>query len=271
LTSELSIIKLGGALLTDKSTPYTARKAILRDVAREIKECLDLGLLKSLILLNGVGSFGHPPVLEHQLHKGFQGPEKLLPLSNTFRIVNEFRNMIITHLQEAKVPVFLIHPSSMTVAEKMRMTRYFLEPLKGYMSVGLIPVLGGDMLYDTAMGWSVGSADQLGVILAQELGAKRLIFATDVAGIYEGDPKTHPDAQLIEKINLNELDETLETMGMGTADASGAMKGKLKALVPAKDLIKKGLEISIISMMEYGNLKALLRGDHVQSTRITVS
>ncbi|MFW9917104.1 MAG: isopentenyl phosphate kinase [Candidatus Thorarchaeota archaeon] len=271
MASELTIIKLGGALLTDKSAPYTARKDILTAVAREIKECLDLGLLKSLILLNGVGSFGHPPVLAHQLHKGFLGPEKLLPLSNTFRIVNEFRNMIVTHLQEAAIPVFLIHPSSMAVAEQMRMTRYFLEPVKGYMSVGLIPLLGGDMLYDSAMGWSVGSADQLGVILAQELSATRLIFATDVPGIYEGDPKTHAAVKLMEEINLNELEAALETMGMGTADASGEMKGKLKALIPAKGLIEKGLEISIISMMEYGNLKALLKGDQVPSTRIVVA
>lgn len=270
MASELSIIKLGGALLTDKSVPYTAREAIIRAVAREIKECLDSGLLKSLILLNGVGSFGHPPVLEHRLHKGFQSPEQLLPLCNTFRIVNEFRNMIITHLQEAEIPVVLFHPSSLTVAEKMRMTRYFLEPVKGYMSVGLIPLLGGDMLYDSVMGWSVGSADQLGVILAQELNAKRLIFATDVSGIYEGDPKVHPNAQLMEEVNLNELDDALETMGMGADDASGAMKGKLKALIPAKDLIEKGLKISIISMMEYGNLKALLKGNQAQSTRITV-
>ena len=61
------------------------------------------------------------------------------------------------------------------------------------------------MLIDSVMGWSVGSGDQLAVLLAKELRAKKLIFASDVAGIYEADPKKISDALPIERINLNEL------------------------------------------------------------------
>jgi isopentenyl phosphate kinase len=268
---ELSIIKLGGALLTDKSTPFMARDAILKAVAREIKECIDGGLLQSLILIHGVGSYGHPPVLEHGLHKGFQGSEQLLPLSRTQQIVQKFRNMITVHFQDVGIPVNLMLPSSMVVSEKMRMNRYFLEPLKGWLSLGMVPLLGGDMLYDTKMGFSVGSGDPLAVLLCRELGASRLIFATDVPGIYETDPKIDAAAVLLEEINLNELEQVLERMGKAAkADASGVMKGKLNALIPAKDLIEKGLEVSIISMMEYGHLKALLKGEKDKHTRIIV-
>lgn len=267
---ELTIIKLGGALLTDKSTPYTARDPIIGAVAREIKECIDLGLIQSLVLLHGVGSYGHPPVLKYKLHEGFHSPEQRLLLSKTFLIVNKLRYMLVRQLQEAELPVFIMYSSSMATAEKMKMKHYFLDALKGWLGVGMIPLIGGDMLPDTAMGWSVGSADQLGVVLSRKLGAKRLIFATDVAGIYEGDPKIDAKAPLMAEINLNELEQALERMGAGKVDASGAMKGKLNSIVPAKDLIERGLEVSIISMMNPGNLKALLKGDKVPSTRVTV-
>ena len=271
MTKDLTVIKLGGSLLTDKSKPYTYRKQVLNSVAREIKECLDEGLIQSLILLHGVGSYGHPPVLEHNLHKGFLGPEQLLPLSKTQESVATLRHIIVKELQNAGIPVCLMYPSSMVTAEKMRMTNYFLDPLRGFVSVGMVPLLGGDILIDSVMGWSVGSGDQLAAIIANEFGAKRLIFASDVAGIYESDPKVNSEATLIETVDLNQLDATLKRMGASeTADASGKMKGKLKSLTPAIPAIRKGLEVGLLSMMEHGNLKAFLEGKPTAATRIVV-
>ncbi len=271
MTKELTVIKLGGSLLTDKKNPYTYREDVLRSVSQEIGECIDEGLIESLILLHGVGSYGHPPVLEHSLHKGFLGPEQLLPLSKTQESVATLRHIIVKELQNAGIPICLMYPSSMIISEKMRVIDYFLEPLKGFVSVGMVPLLGGDILIDKIMGWSVGSGDQLAVIICQELGAKRLIFASDVSGIYDADPKLEEDASHIDTINLNDLDATLKRMGVsGIEDASGAMKGKLQSIVPAKPLIEKGLEVGLLSMMEYGTLKALLRSEECQCTRVIV-
>ena len=271
MTQELTIIKLGGALLTDKKKPYTYREKVLESVCREIAECLSEGLIQNLILLHGVGSYGHPPVLEYKLHKGFLGHEQLLPLSKTQEGVATFRHIIVKELQNAGIPVCLMYPSSMITSEKMRMTDYFLEPLKGFADIGMVPLLGGDILIDSAMGWSVGSGDQLAVIIAKELDAKRLLFASDVSGIYETDPKLKSDAALINIINLNDLEATLERMGAsGIDDASGAMKGKIKSIVPAKPLIEKGLEVGVFSMMNYGTLKAFLKNEDCECTRVIV-
>jgi isopentenyl phosphate kinase len=159
----------------------------------------------------------------------------------------------------------------MIISEKMKMTNYFLDSLKGFTEVGMVPLLGGDILIDTVMGWSVGSGDQLAVILCEEMGAKRLIFASDVSGIYDADPKLNEDASPIDIVNLNDLDATLKRMGAsGVEDASGAMKGKLQSIVPAKQLIEQGLEVGLLSMMEYGTLKAYLRNEDCQCTRVIV-
>ena len=271
MTKELTVIKLGGSLLTDKTKPYTYREKVLQSVSREIGECLDEGLIESLVLLHGVGSYGHPPVLEHNLHKGFLGPDQLLPLSKTQESVATLRHIIVKEFQNAGIPICLMYSSSMIISEKMRMTDYFLEPLKGFASVGMVPLLGGDILVDSVMGWCVGSGDQLAVIISKELGAKRLIFASDVSGIFDSDPKLKEDASLIDTINLNDLDTTLKRMGVsGIEDASGAMKGKLQSIVPAKPLIEQGLEVGLLSMMEYGSLKAFLKNEDCQCTRVIV-
>lgn len=271
MTQELTVLKLGGALITDKSNPYTPRPTILDSASREIKECMDEGLIQSLVLIQGVGSYGHPPVLEHQLYKGYLGTDQRLPLSWTQAKVDELRTMVVSSLYNAEIPVCLMHPSSMMVAEKMKINQYFLEPLQRFSSLGMVPLIGGDLLTDSVMGWSVGSGDAITLLIARELGAKSVIFASDVPGIYDTDPKLNPDANLIDEVNLNKLEEVLERMGVSSVeDASGAMKGKISAIESAKDLIEKGLEISIISMMESGHLMALLKGDKSKSTQIVV-
>lgn len=258
-------------MLTDKTKPYTYRKTVLQSVAREIGECFNEGLIESLVLLHGVGSYGHPPVLEHKLHKGFLSPDQLLPLSHTQESVATLRHIIVKEFQNVGVPICLMYPSSMIISEKMRMTDYFLEPLKGFASAGMVPLLGGDILVDSVMGWSVGSGDQLAVILCEEMGAKRLIFVSDVPGIYDADPKLKEDASLIDIINLNDLEATMRRMGeSGIEDASGAMKGKLESIIPAKPLIEHGLEVGLLSMMKYGNLKTYLKNEDCQCTRVVV-
>ncbi len=56
----------------------------------------------------------------------------------------------------------------------------------------------------------------------------------------------------------------------GVEDASGAMQGKVASIEPITDIIQKGLDVSILSMMKYGSLKAWLKGDTSNSTQIVV-
>ena len=95
--------------------------------------------------------------------------------------------------------------------------------------------------------------------------------ADDVSGIYDADPKETSNANLFDVINLNDLENIFERIRASSAsDASGVMEGKIKSIAMAKDFIEAGLEVSILSMMELGNLKALLNGDTSNSTQFIV-
>ncbi|QEE17153.1 isopentenyl phosphate kinase [Promethearchaeum syntrophicum] len=265
----LTIIKLGGALLTNKSVPYTSNDAVIKEIAREIKECLASGLIEDLIIVHGVGSFGHPPVLEHKLHHGFKGTHQLIPLSQTQLIVNKFRFFLANELINVGIPVNLFHSSSIFTSEKMRISNFFLDSIKGFLSIGMVPLIGGDMLSDNKMGFCVGSGDQILTLLSKELDADQMIFATDVSGIHEADPKLNPNSPIINNLNIQDLEQVMTNMDNSKLkDASGAMKGKLQSLLVLKEQIKTGFEISIISMNSYGNLISLLKGDLKKFTKI---
>ena len=46
-------------------------------------------------------------------------------------------------------------------------------------------------------------------IVAEVLGMKRIIFVKDVDGLYDRDPKKHPDARLISRTTLSELEKRM--------------------------------------------------------------
>lgn len=266
---EILVFKLGGSLFTDKSTPYKIREDIIIDVAVEIKECIDLGLIKSLVIVHGVGSCGHHPVLKYNLHKGFRNKDQLISMSKTQQIVNVFRKTIATVFLEEGIPVNLMHASSMVVGSKMVITDHAFSSLEGFLSLGMVPLIGGDMMYDTSMGFSVCGGDQLAVVLSRVLHAKQLLFATDVPGVFDKDPKLEENAQLLREININEIEQMLtKTNETAKTDASGKMLGKLRSLISIKDLIQEGLEVAIFSMNKKGVLKKYLQGEKIELTKI---
>ncbi len=270
MTSEdILVLKLGGSLLTDKSTPYKLKEEVIKAVAAEIKECIDLGLIKSLVIVHGVGSFGHPPVLKYNLHKGFKDKDQLISMSKTQQIVNKFRKTIATNFLDKGIPINLMHASSMLVGNKMAIIDHTFASLKGFLSLGMVPLIGGDMMYDESMGFSVCGGDQIAVVLSRVLDAKQLIFATDVPGVFDIDPKLGEKAKLLKEVNINESEQILSKTNESTkTDASGKMQGKLLSLASIKELIQEGLEVAILSMNKRDILKNYLLGEEVELTKI---
>ena len=194
---DLVIIKLGGSFITDKRIPYLINQEAIDRAISEIADCFKSGLIKKLIIVHGVGSHGHPPVLKHKLHKGYKEKSQLLAMTETQHIVNQLRYKLMDSFLKASIPAFLSHASSYMTADRMKIKEVFTKGISGYLDLGMIPVVGGDMLADESMGFSVGSGDQMTVWLADLFNAKRIIFVADVDGVFESDPKTNPQAKLL--------------------------------------------------------------------------
>jgi len=267
MPQDLAIIKLGGALITDKSKPYTLREDVLRRAAREIAEALG-----PCIVVHGVGSFGHVPVIERKLYTGFQRPEQLPDLSQTMVEVFQLRLAVIEALQEAGLAPVLFLPSNVFYMTKGEITSHFTDGLRRYLDLGMTVVLGGDMCSDEERGFSVCSGDKVVHLLARLLRPKHVIFATDVAGIYTGDPKLDPNAKLIREISLSRIHE-VEKMAeeAATPDITKGMKGKIEEIRGFEPILCAGAQVAILGMREPGILPRYIAGDpDVPCTRITL-
>lgn len=264
--SSMTVIKLGGALLTDKDRPQHLRYDLLAEIAAEIRHCRDAGLFSGLILVHGVGSFGHPPVIAHRLHKGFRDEGQLLALAETQQAVMRLRGAVAEAFQGAGVPVCLMLPSSCMTADNFALTERFWQGIAGFAAIGMVPLLGGDILADAAAGFSVYSGDKLAVDLALHFGAERLIFATAVAGVYDRDPNRYEGARRLAQVSLGDVSAELDARRQ--VDASGAMAGKLAAIRAGETAVAAGMAVHLISMMQPNNLRRLLQGAQDVGTRI---
>lgn len=267
MTQGLTIIKLGGALITDKSKPYTLRKRILKRVAKEIAE-----VLGPCVIVHGAGSFGHVPVIKRKLYDGFTGVSQLPDLSQTMLEVFDLRMAVTKALQEAGLAPVVFLPSNIFFMTSGEISGHFSGGYRQFLSLGMTLVFSGDMCADTQRGFSVCSGDKVVQLLALLLHPEQVIFATDVAGLFTADPKLEPKAELISEIALSQIHK-YEKMAdeAATPDITKGMRGKLDEIKRFEPILKTGAKVVILGMMESGILRRYTENDsEVPCTRIVL-
>jgi len=85
-----------------------------------------------------------------------------------------------------------------------------IDELKRYFASGKIVVLGG-----LTPGHSTNA---VAAIAAETIVADLFVNATDVDGVYTGDPSKDPRAKKLDEVTMNELSEILSKTGMGAGE-----------------------------------------------------
>ena len=188
------IFKAGGSAITDKQVPFTPRKTVMHDIARQLTK-----INEPTILLHGVGSFGHPPAKEYGIGHGWDGTDRRrLGLMITHYHVDQLSQLFLRILIEHQVPALRLQTAALFTTDKRRINGFNPGPLNHFLEMGSLPMLAGDAPPDQQMGFSVLSADQSTVYLAREYQAHRVIFGMDVPGILDPDGKTIPRLRFAE-------------------------------------------------------------------------
>lgn len=90
------------------------------------------------------------------------------------------------------------------------LTGFNPEPLNWLLAGGVVPVVAGFQAA-TAAGDPItlgrGASDLSAVFLAARLGARECHIVTDVSGVFERDPRQHPDAARLERVSGADLHE----------------------------------------------------------------
>ena len=257
---KMQILKLGGSVITHKDEYFSTHTENIKRLAQEI-----FATKKPLIIVHGAGSFGHPVAKKYNISDGLKTSDQLVGFSETHQSMTRLNQIIVDALLEAEVPAFGISASSMLVTKDRRLVELDLSIIKGCLELGLIPVMYGDAVLDTEQGFAILSGDQLIVRLAIDLEADRIIFGSDVDGIYTTNPKLDPDAKLMERVSLSHM--TAEVGGATNTDVTGGMLGKLKE---AEGAVEAGAEVVLLNANAENRVKLALLGEKVMGTILTL-
>lgn len=258
--SKTIVLKLGGSIITKKlSSRPRLRKKIIRQLAKELKIFIQRFPEIKIILLHGAGSFGHPLVYRHKLlERPLTGP-RLLGFAKTVCSMRHMANLLAETFWNAELPVLPLQASAVLNEKNNAMALFDIHHLKQVVNTGFIPLLGGDMGLTKKNRAVVVSADRLAVVLAEAFSVSKIIFTTDVNGVFDKFPISK-DAKPLPSLSRKEIKSMLRKMdGRKTHyDITGSMVGKLRTT-----LILKNKEVIIFNGLKYGNLTKALTGESV--------
>jgi len=261
--SIVTILKLGGSAITRKEKQSTPNTGVIERLASEIKKAN----IKPLIIVHGGGSMGHPVAKNFGIKEGYRSPAQLVGFSKTHYAMVKLNELILDALIRRGLPAVSIQPSASVMTENGRILTMETKPLLRLLELGCIPVLYGDAVLDTSLGFTILSGDQLASNLAVNLNASRIVIGVDVDGVYTADPKLDPTARLVKQLSLGELRKLKTKIGVSRApDVTGGMLGKVSELIPA---IEVEIPTIIVNATKPNRVYKALKGEKVVGTVIT--
>ena len=257
------ILKLGGSIITRKEKPLTPNKRAIKRLAKEISQAE----IDNLILVHGGGSFGHPIAKEYKIADGFKDKSQLIGFSKTSHAMTMLNKIVVEALMSQNVPAVTVRPSSFIVTKHGRIEKADWNIVAKLLELGFTPVLYGDAVLDSTLGFTILSGDQLVAELAIRFDAERIIIGVDVDGLYTADPKIDGSAKLMRNINLEQLEKLKDKIKKSRfIDVTGGMLGKVNELTR---VVERGIPILIVNGLKPNKIYKALRNERVVGTLIT--
>ena len=215
-SSNLVFIKLGGSLITDKHKPRTPHREIIKMLASTIKAALERNPGMQLLIGHGSGSFGHTSAARHGTRDGVRSSAEWQGFLEVWRDARELNRIVIEIFSEAGLPVMAFSPSATTLAADGHVAAYSLDGIKNALANGLIPVVHGDVVFDTARGGTILSTEELFVHLAGHLSPRRILLAGLEPGVWADFPICSALVSLITPVTLaGDRGQTARLRGRG--------------------------------------------------------
>lgn len=242
-------MKLGGSVITDKSRYCTPRLDDLKRLAREVA-----GAKGPFVIVHGAGSFGHVLAKEHDLARGDDGdPKRRAAFARLLHDVRKLDLLVLEALLDAGLSPVPLSTFDLGRTLSGKLLHYPSHTLKKYLELGLTPVLSGDGVWDPARKFSILSGDWLMLSLARELRPVRAVFATDVDGVHDRDPR-EPGARLLAEVVAT---APPPAGAAATPDVTGGMGAKLARAV---DIARLAIPVHVVNGARAGALHDTLLG-----------
>ncbi len=252
------LVKLGGSVITNKMILKEFREDRTSELAWEISRSPE-----DVFLVHGAGSFGHMLARKYSLHKGHENENQLSGLATVLMDMRELNLMVMREFGKVGVPCASIPPSSTAELDNGKLIRLPTREFGSYSRLGVMPITFGDVCLDRSRGFGICSGDQLMEWLAREFSPERVIFCTDVDGVYTADPHVHHDAEIIPEID-DQILRTLSKAGR-SPDVTNSIYGKVESMLEIASHVKECL---VINGLVPGRLDKALKGKEVLGSRV---
>jgi isopentenyl phosphate kinase len=258
--SSLVFLKVGGSLITDKQRPRAPRPEVLERLAGEIGRALKNRPQMRLVLGNGAGSFGHVTAKKYGTRQGVHSVQEWQGFAEIWHEAAALNTMVTDALQAAGLPAIALHPCAAVIAEDGKVLTWDLAPIRHALSAGLLPVIHGDVIFDTRRGGTILSTEDLFDYLAIHLRPDKILLAGLEQGVWADYPAC---TRLIHTITPTNIQGYLGALGGSNAtDVTGGMASKV---LQSLELVRAipDLQILVFSGETPGAVEQALEGASV--------
>jgi isopentenyl phosphate kinase len=258
----LTIVKLGGSVITDKRKPLTAKRVEIRRLGREIQTAKYKG---KLIITHGSGSFGHSVAKKYKTEEGYKDKKSIKGMVLTSDVAIGINRIVMEEFIKLGMNVKSFTPSSFVTANNKKVNKGFIDPIKKTLESDLIPVTFGDVVIDIKRGFCIFSAEKIIKFMVNNLhneyNIASIIYCSDTDGVYDQHGTTIPEITRKNFRNIKKIVGKSEGV-----DVTGGMIHKVKESL--KVVTKYDTNAIIINGNKKGALKLALEGKKVRGTRI---
>jgi isopentenyl phosphate kinase len=255
---ELIFLKLGGSLITDKNQPLTARPKTIKRIAKEIKKALEENPGVRLLIGHGSGSFGHAIADVYHTQEGGWDQRYWQGFSEVWFAARELNQLVVESFHQEGLPLISFPPSAGVIAENKEFKSWDIRPIEFALAQGLIPLVQGDVIFDTEIGGTIFSTEKSFVFLCKNLHPEKILLAGWDIGVYKDNTDKNT---IFSRITPEDVDQIRSTLsGSDAVDVTGGMSAKVMSMLT---LVKENpsLKVQIFSGMEPGNIKKALNGE----------
>ena len=230
--SELVFVKLGGSVITDKLRALTARPAVIRQLAQELKTALSARPGLRVLLGHGSGSFGHVPARKYHVRQGIAPDGEWWGFAETGVVAARLNQIVTDGFLEAGVPIWSARPSASARCKGGQLISMAVGPIVEALTHGLVPLVHGDVAFDEQQGCTIVSTEELFAYLSRRMSVRRMVMVGEVDGVYERDPLADPTAARVSRITPASFARLRAQLGGSHAvDVTGGMLTKVQAMV----------------------------------------
>lgn len=250
---KLIVLKIGGSVITYKNRTGTfLRRKTLAHITQEISEVTRTNKNLQLILIHGAGSGGHQLAQQYDLANGTGNDPKKWRGAILTRIANQKLNLKLFEIfSSANLRIIPVHTASVVIQKNKTIDSFAVDAIDQALQNNCIPLLYGELVFDTELGMSILSGDTSAFFLAKKYDAEQVLFASDIDGIFDKDPHRYNDAQIIRATKLSDLleNKNIALEGSHSVDVTGGLANKIS------ELTKQGFSKSLKNVIVFNGLK----------------